>query len=71
MSLATCPFCGTIFATKDRGCPTCTYRLPEEQLPHEGMYIGATIVEKTQRLIHDVVEKVHHVLPHHHHHDPD
>lgn len=69
MSLATCPHCGTIFATKDRGCPICTYKLPVEMLPQEHARLGAGMMEATQRLIHQMAEKMHHVLPHHHHHD--
>jgi hypothetical protein len=67
MSLATCPHCGTIFATKEGGCPTCTYRLPPEMVPHSHLHPAAAVVERTQQLIHHLVDKVYEVLPHHHH----
>jgi hypothetical protein len=64
MSLTTCPYCGTIFATRDMGCPTCTYRLPAEQIPPDRLHPGAAAVDRATRWLRRVNWKMHEVLPH-------
>lgn len=66
MALVTCPFCGTIFMTKEGGCPTCTYRLPKEQVSPLCHRAGAAAMERTSRWLRHVAGKVHEALPHHH-----